>query len=92
MRVPILVPQLGCANQELKLSLWLNRVGEQVGRGDRVAEILLPGITFDIESPCSGTIVSCECQSGAQVREGSVLGWIEQGNFDQEHPSDLKDD
>lgn len=78
MRSPILVPQLGCAGQYLKLSLWLSRVGEQVITGDRIVELLIPGITFDVESPCSGIIVSCEFQSGAKVREGSVLGWIEQ--------------
>lgn len=78
MRSPILVPQLGCAGQDLKFSLWLSRVGEQVVAGDRIVELLIPGVTFDVESPCSGIIVSCEYQPGATVREGCVLGWIEQ--------------
>jgi len=79
MATPILVPPMGCPNQDLIVSLWLVRVGEQIIAGDRVIELLIPGITFDVESPCSGTISSCDCQSGAKVREGKVLGWIEPG-------------
>lgn len=85
MATPILVPQLGCADHNLKVSLWLSRVGEQVATGDRIVELLIPGVTFDVDSPCSGTIVSCEYQSGAEVREGSVLGWIEQIESNQPH-------
>ncbi|QDT96390.1 lipoyl domain-containing protein [Gimesia aquarii] len=78
MATPILVPHLGSADQKLKVSLWLSRVGEQVLIGDRVVELLIPGITFDVEAPCSGTVVSCDCQPGAEVCEGSVLGWIDE--------------
>lgn len=78
MATPILVPHLSSVDQKFKVSLWLSRVGEQVLTGDRVVELLIPGITFDVEAPCSGTIVSCDCQPGAEVREGSVLGWIDE--------------
>jgi len=57
-------------------------VGEQVIAGDRVVELLTPGITFDVESPCSGTLSSSECPSGTEVRERTVLGWIEQEDSD----------
>ncbi len=88
MAIPIVVPPMGCPNQDLTVSLWLTRVGEQVAKGDRVVELLIPGITFDVESPCSGTITACEYQPGAEVREGKVLGWIEQQNSDQSYESD----
>ncbi len=78
MATPILVPPLGSPSQDLKVSLWLTRVGEQVVTGDRVVELLIPGITFDVESPCSGTLISCECQTGETVREGNILGWVDQ--------------
>ncbi|MFK7779059.1 MAG: lipoyl domain-containing protein [Gimesia sp.] len=82
MPTPILVPPIGCTNQNLIVSLWLVRVGEQVIAGDRVVELLTPGITFDVESPCSGILSASECQSGTAVQEGKVLGWIEQENSD----------
>lgn len=78
MVTPILVPAVGCANQKLIVSLWLARAGEPIIAGDRVVELLIPGITFDVEAPCSGMIASCECPSGTEVQEGKVLGWIEQ--------------
>ncbi|QDV52330.1 lipoyl domain-containing protein [Gimesia fumaroli] len=77
MTTPIIVPALGTVNQRLTVSLWLTRVGEQVSAGDRVVELLMPGVTFDIESPCTGTVIACECQPGTEVEEGTVLGWID---------------
>ncbi|WP_298865512.1 biotin/lipoyl-containing protein [uncultured Gimesia sp.] len=82
MTTPIVVPPMGCPNQDLTVSLWLARVGEQVIAGDRVVELLMPGIIFDVESSCSGTIASYECQPGTKVREGNVLGWIEPEQID----------
>ncbi len=82
MATPIVVPPMGCPNHDLTVSVWLARAGEQVLAGDRVVELLMPGITFDVESTCSGTIASCECLPGAKVREGNVLGWIEQEQND----------
>jgi len=77
MASPILVPPLGSPNQDMKVSLWLTRVGEPVVTGDRVVELLIPGITFDVEAPCSGILIACECQPGEAVREGKILGWID---------------
>lgn len=77
MPTPIVVPPLGNLNRRLTVSLWLARVGEQVETGDRVVELLVPGVTFDVEAPCPGTIIACESQPGVEVKEGTVLGWIE---------------
>ncbi|WP_417385903.1 biotin/lipoyl-containing protein [Gimesia sp.] len=77
MSTPILVPSVNSSTQPLKVSLWLTHAGEEVTSGDRVVELLIPGVTFDVEAPCAGRIVSCECQAGAEVTTGMVLGWIE---------------
>ncbi|WP_417388863.1 lipoyl domain-containing protein [Gimesia sp.] len=77
MPTPILVPPVISSPRPLKVSLWLTHAGEEVASGDRVVELLIPGVTFDVEAPCAGTIVSCECQAGAEVSTGMVLGWIE---------------
>ncbi len=77
MSTPILVPPVNSSPQPLKVSLWLTHEGEAVVTGDRVVELLIPGVTFDVEAPCTGTIVSCECQAGVEVTTGMVLGWIE---------------
>jgi len=77
MSTPILVPALNKTDQRLTLSLWLTRVGEEVSQGDRIAELLIPGVTFDVAAPCSGKLVVCECRSGDEVKEGTVLGWMD---------------
>ncbi|QDT44173.1 branched-chain alpha-keto acid dehydrogenase subunit E2 [Gimesia alba] len=83
MPTPIVVPSLGNVNRQLKVSLWLTRAGEQVVSGDRVVELLMPGVTFDVESPCTGTVIACECQPGVEVEAGTVLGWIEPADVDE---------
>ncbi|QDT28918.1 biotin/lipoyl-containing protein [Gimesia panareensis] len=83
MSTPILVPQLESDDQRLSVSLWLMRVGEEVTRGDRIVELLVPGVTFDVAAPCSGTLTSCDCRPGDEVHEGSVLGWIDSPESDQ---------
>ncbi|MBN73923.1 MAG: hypothetical protein CME32_32115 [Gimesia sp.] len=77
MPTPITVPPLENQDQKLTVSLWLTRTGEPVNRGDRVVELLIPGVTFDVAAPCTGTLACCECRSGDEVHEGTVLGWIE---------------
>lgn len=83
MATPILVPALGCLNQKLTVSVWLVRAGEPVMSGDRVVELLTPGVTFDVEAPCSGTFSAFDCAPGTEVKEGTVLGWIEQADSDE---------
>lgn len=77
MPTPVIVPLLGNANRRLTVSLWLVRIGEAVEAGDRVVELQVPGVTFDVASPCAGTLLACESQPGSEVAEGTVLGWIE---------------
>ena len=48
-RVPITLPDLGVARAAL--SLWYVHPGDRVYEGDRVAEVLIPGATFDVPAP-----------------------------------------
>ena len=45
-RVPITLPELG--DPRAVFSLWYVRPGDRVFEGDRVAEVLIPGATFDV--------------------------------------------
>ena len=88
MPTPITVPPVENQNQKLTVSLWLTRTGEPVNRGDRVVELLIPGVTFDVAAPCSGTLSGCECRTGDEVHEGTVLGWIESSEASQPDETD----
>ena len=75
-RVPIQLPELGTAGEPVRVCCWLVEAGEDVEVGDRLVEVLIHGITFDVASPASGTIVRIEKSLNAAVGAGDVLGWI----------------
>jgi pyruvate/2-oxoglutarate dehydrogenase complex dihydrolipoamide acyltransferase (E2) component len=71
------LPDLGVGNDELKVSCWLADLGDTIDEGDRIVEILLDGVTFDVVAESSGTLVHIERALDAVVRAGDVLGWLE---------------
>lgn len=86
MLVPLLVPELGTSAGELRLSTWLVSLGEEVIAGDRMVEVLIPGMTFDISAPISGRLARQEKQADMPLVTGDRLGWIEplEGNITPE--------
>jgi 2-oxoglutarate dehydrogenase E2 component (dihydrolipoamide succinyltransferase) len=77
MRTPLTLPDLGTGAEELRVSCWLVDLGDTVDEGDRVIEILMDGITFDVLAEQSGTLAHIERPLDAVVRTGDVLGWLE---------------
>jgi pyruvate/2-oxoglutarate dehydrogenase complex dihydrolipoamide acyltransferase (E2) component len=75
-RFPITMPDLGTGNEAVRVSAWLVEVGQTVIAGDRVVEVLLPGITFDIHAERTGELVEITVPVDAVVAAGQVLGWI----------------
>lgn len=74
--VPLLVPALGAAGAELRLSVWLVEAGEVFAAGDQLVELLLPGITCDVAAPCAGTLQAPLKAVGTRVAEGDLLAEI----------------
>lgn len=79
MAAPIILPDLGAGETPVRISGWLVEPGEQVIQGDRVVEVVLPGLTFDVPAPLSGRLVRIEKGLSSPVQPGEVLGWIESG-------------
>jgi pyruvate/2-oxoglutarate dehydrogenase complex dihydrolipoamide acyltransferase (E2) component len=77
MRSPVRLPDLGAGDEELRVSCWLVDLGDVVDAGDRVVEILLDGVTFDVTAEQSGTVTRIERALDSVVRPGDVLGWLE---------------
>jgi pyruvate/2-oxoglutarate dehydrogenase complex dihydrolipoamide acyltransferase (E2) component len=75
-RVPITLPDLGAPRAVL--SLWYVRPGDRVYEGDRVAEVLIPGATFDVPAPATGTLADRFALPNDPVTAGQVLGTIEE--------------
>jgi pyruvate/2-oxoglutarate dehydrogenase complex dihydrolipoamide acyltransferase (E2) component len=74
--VPITLPDLG--TPRAVLSLWHVRPGERVYEGDRVAEVLIPGATFDVPAPVTGRLADRRAMPNDPVTAGQVLGMMDE--------------
>lgn len=75
-RIPITLPDLGADGEPMRVSAWFVDVGQTVIKGDRIVEVLIPGITFDLEAECTGELAEIVAPVDAAVSTGQVLGWI----------------
>jgi len=71
-------PELGDSEEVISISCWLVETGQHVVRGERIVELLLPGMTFDVTSPESGKLTGIEKNMDDHVQPGDILGWIEE--------------
>jgi pyruvate/2-oxoglutarate dehydrogenase complex dihydrolipoamide acyltransferase (E2) component len=76
MLLPVILPDLG-TETEIRVSSWLVDLGDRVEAGDRVAEVLMRGITFDVAATAAGVLTGIAKPLDAVVRPGDTLGWIE---------------
>ncbi|MBM3968242.1 MAG: biotin attachment protein [Planctomycetes bacterium] len=74
---PITLPELGAEGQQVRVSTWLTQIGEEVVASDPVVEVLLRGMTFDVEAPSSGRLRRIGCFENDVIATGDTLGWIE---------------
>jgi pyruvate/2-oxoglutarate dehydrogenase complex dihydrolipoamide acyltransferase (E2) component len=72
----VFAPDLG-AVEPVRVSAWLVEVGETVREGDRLVELLVPGLTYDVAALQSGRLAEIVVPAGASVRAGNLLGRIE---------------
>jgi pyruvate/2-oxoglutarate dehydrogenase complex dihydrolipoamide acyltransferase (E2) component len=77
MQTALRLPELGAGEDEMRVSCWLVDLGDAVGGGDRIVEILLDGVTFDLSAEHAGVLTRIEKPLDAVVRTGDILGWIE---------------
>jgi pyruvate/2-oxoglutarate dehydrogenase complex dihydrolipoamide acyltransferase (E2) component len=77
MRAPIVVPDVGPGNESLIICSWLFDEGDFVVSGDSVAEILIPGVVFEIAAEASGRLVELTQLMDAKVATGDIIGWLD---------------
>lgn len=70
-----MLPDLG--TPAARFSLWHVRPGEAVYEGDRVAEVVIPGVAIDLVAPASGVFAGRDVLPGDVVTAGQRLGHIE---------------
>ncbi len=76
LAVPVVVPELA-AGGVCRFCGWLVEDGADVMQGERIAELLLPGVLLDISAPASGRCRWSPVSTTESLASGDQLGWIE---------------
>ncbi len=79
-RIPIEMPKLGYDMETGKVSGWLKQVGDQIARGDVIAEIETDKATVEMEATASGTLAEIVHDAGVEVPIGQPIAWLEDGS------------
>ncbi len=77
MRVPIEMPKLGYDMETGRIASWLKAVGDQVKRGEAIAEIETDKATVEMEARASGVIVEIVHGAGDEVAVGTTIAHLE---------------
>jgi pyruvate/2-oxoglutarate dehydrogenase complex dihydrolipoamide acyltransferase (E2) component len=77
MRVPIEMPKLGYDMETGRIASWLKAVGDQVKRGEAIAEIETDKTTVEMEARASGVIVEIVHGAGDEVPVGTTIAQLE---------------
>lgn len=76
---PLVVPDLGMPQSEpVQVGCWLVKPGDEVVEGDRVVELWVGEITFDVSSPASGRLRRVVRDTDEIVYAGAVLAVIDE--------------
>ena len=70
------VPKMGMDTTEVEILKWMIKVGDDIKKGDPVAEIEFEKATTEIESEVSGVVEEILYKEGDIVNVGSVIARI----------------
>ena len=76
MATEVVMPQLGSDMQDGTLVRWLKTEGDQVSRGEALAEIETDKAVVEMEAFASGVLRKVLVGEGAKVPVGQVIGFI----------------
>jgi len=77
MRTEVRMPNLGYDMESGKITCWLKQAGEEVERGEPIAEIEADKTTIEIEAVAAGTLVEIVVSEGSDAAVGEVIAYIE---------------
>lgn len=77
MRAEVTMPNLGYDMTEGKIIAWLKAPGDEVRRGEPIAEIETDKATVEMESLATGTLTEIVAQEGHTAAVGDVIAYLE---------------
>ncbi len=76
MATTVVMPQMGYDMQEGTLLRWLKRDGEEVKRGEAIAEIETDKAVVEMEAYASGVVLKTVVEEGSTVPVGQAIAFI----------------
>lgn len=76
MTFEILMPEVSIADEEVTLIRWLKREGDEVQKGEPVAEIETDKGTIEVEAEAAGTLAALLAREGEAVGAGVVIARV----------------
>ena len=73
----IILPAMSDQMTEAELLTWKVNVGDEVKKGDVIAEIATDKVDMDLDSPFDGKIVKLVAEEGSMLNVGETLDEIE---------------
>ncbi len=77
MPAKVVLPELGEGIDKATVSYWYFKAGDKVNEKEELVELTTDKATFNLPSPCSGTLSEIILQEGDTVNVGEVLAVIE---------------
>lgn len=74
----VVLPELGENIEKATVSYWFVKEGQKVKEKDDLVELTTDKATFNLPSPCTGTLSEIIFHEGETVNIGEVLGVIEE--------------
>ena len=71
------MPNLGYDMETGRIARWLKQVGDQVERGEPIAEVETDKATVEMESVASGRLAEIVAEAGSEVAVGGVIAYLE---------------
>ena len=77
MRYDIEIPPTADGSLEVTVVSWIKAVGDQVSKGQDLAEATTEKITLYVTAPAEGTLSEIIVTVGSKVKVGTVIGVLE---------------
>jgi pyruvate/2-oxoglutarate dehydrogenase complex dihydrolipoamide acyltransferase (E2) component len=76
--IKVHLPELGEGIDKATVSYWYFQPGEKVNEKDDLVELTTDKATFNLPSPCSGTLTEVMAREGDNVNVGEILAIIDE--------------
>ena len=76
--IKVALPELGEGIEKATVTYWFFQEGEKVKEKDDLVELATDKATFNLPSPCSGTLAEIFFREGDTVNVGEALVAIEE--------------